>query len=154
MHIFDTGRVEQTMSLDATQQRPYTAADRPEYGEVGHGPWLPRAALPEGPDRAPLDLQERHRPRPDRGQLMAATRNTVTTVAAIKLGIFIAGLGARHRHAGRDHGLTSRFGSQTEYKAIFTIASLLKKGDDVRVAGVTVGEVKDVEIKNRQRRAR
>ena len=41
------------------------------------------------------------------------------------------------------------FGSETEYKADFTSASLLKKGDDVRVAGVTVGSVKKVEIKNR-----
>ena len=41
------------------------------------------------------------------------------------------------------------FGSETEYKAEFTSASLIKKGDDVRVAGVTVGSVKDVEIKDR-----
>ncbi len=31
------------------------------------------------------------------------------------------------------------FGTETEYKAIFTSASMLQKGDDVRVAGVTVG---------------
>ena len=43
------------------------------------------------------------------------------------------------------------FGTQTEYKAIFTSASLIQKGDDVRVAGVTVGEVKDVEIRTATR---
>jgi phospholipid/cholesterol/gamma-HCH transport system substrate-binding protein len=37
------------------------------------------------------------------------------------------------------------FGDQAEYKAVFSNASLLEKGDDVRVAGVTVGEVKKVE---------
>ena len=41
------------------------------------------------------------------------------------------------------------FGSETEYKADFSTASLIKKGDDVRVAGVSVGSVKKVEIKNR-----
>jgi len=37
------------------------------------------------------------------------------------------------------------FGSSTEYKAVFSNASMLEKGDDVRVAGVSVGEVKKVE---------
>src|SRR4051794_41232103 len=37
------------------------------------------------------------------------------------------------------------FGASTEYKAVFANASMLKKGDDVRVAGVSVGEVKKVE---------
>ncbi len=41
------------------------------------------------------------------------------------------------------------FGTETEYKAQFTSASLLQKGDDVRVAGVTVGSVKEVEIRDR-----
>ena len=37
------------------------------------------------------------------------------------------------------------FGDSTEYKAVFTTAVVLEKGDDVRVAGVSVGEVKKVE---------
>src|SRR4051812_18453100 len=37
------------------------------------------------------------------------------------------------------------FGDSTEYKAVFSNASMLEKGDDVRVAGVSVGEVKKVE---------
>jgi phospholipid/cholesterol/gamma-HCH transport system substrate-binding protein len=37
------------------------------------------------------------------------------------------------------------FGSGREYQAIFSSASMLEKGDDVRVAGVSVGEVKRVE---------
>ncbi len=37
------------------------------------------------------------------------------------------------------------FGASTEYRAVFSSASMLEKGDDVRVAGVSVGEVKKVE---------
>jgi len=37
------------------------------------------------------------------------------------------------------------FGDRNEYQAIFTNATMLEKGDDVRVAGVNVGEVKKVE---------
>src|ERR1044072_2836702 len=37
------------------------------------------------------------------------------------------------------------FGDQAEYQAVFSSASMLEKGDDVRVAGVSVGEVKKVE---------
>jgi phospholipid/cholesterol/gamma-HCH transport system substrate-binding protein len=37
------------------------------------------------------------------------------------------------------------FGDATEYKAVFSNASMLEKGDDVRVAGVSVGEVKEVD---------
>ncbi|WP_278259692.1 MlaD family protein [Nocardioides convexus] len=37
------------------------------------------------------------------------------------------------------------FGDRNEFKAVFTNATMLEKGDDVRVAGVNVGEVKDVE---------
>ena len=37
------------MSWDAVQRRAYTQADRPQYGEVGHGPWclgLPNPPVP------------------------------------------------------------------------------------------------------------
>jgi phospholipid/cholesterol/gamma-HCH transport system substrate-binding protein len=47
--IFAGGRVRQSMSFDAVQRRAYTAADQPEYGEVGHGPWclgLPNPKVP------------------------------------------------------------------------------------------------------------
>ena len=37
------------------------------------------------------------------------------------------------------------FGDSTEYRAVFSTASMLEKGDDVRVAGVSVGEVREVE---------
>jgi phospholipid/cholesterol/gamma-HCH transport system substrate-binding protein len=37
------------------------------------------------------------------------------------------------------------FGDSNEYRAVFSSASMLEKGDDVRVAGVSVGEVKKVE---------
>jgi len=37
-------------------------------------------------------------------------------------------------------------GDQTTYRAVFTSASELKKGDDVRVAGVSVGSVRSVKL--------
>ena len=49
--IFKGNRVWQTMSFDAVQRRAYTQADRPEYGEIGHGPWclgLPNPPVPAG----------------------------------------------------------------------------------------------------------
>ncbi|KAA1416371.1 MCE family protein [Nocardioides humilatus] len=77
---------------------------------------------------------------------MTAThsRNSVFLAAAIKLGFFsivsvlVTGLlVVIMGNIGLGPGKT--------YKAIFTNASTLKKGDDVRVAGVSVGEVKNVE---------
>lgn len=55
--IFASGRVAQTMSFAAKQRPPYGPQDRPEYGEVGHGPWclgLPYPPVPVGP----LDLDD------------------------------------------------------------------------------------------------
>ncbi len=49
--IFASGRVAQTMNLNAEQRRPYDARDRPQYGEGGHGPWclgLPNPQVPIG----------------------------------------------------------------------------------------------------------
>ena len=73
-----------------------------------------------------------------------SSRNATTISAAIKLGIFtvvsllVTGLlAAIMGNIG--------FGSSTTYKAVFSSASMLEKGDDVRVAGVSVGEVTKVE---------
>lgn len=75
-------------------------------------------------------------------------RNATTVAAGVKLGVFtvvsvlVTGLlAAIMGNVG--------FGSGTEYRAIFTSASMLQKGDDVRVAGVSVGEVKEVEHHDR-----
>jgi phospholipid/cholesterol/gamma-HCH transport system substrate-binding protein len=72
------------------------------------------------------------------------SRNSVTTAAAVKLGIFtvcsllVTGLlAAIMGNIG--------FGGGVEYKAVFSTASMLEKGDDVRIAGVNVGEVREVE---------
>ena len=71
-------------------------------------------------------------------------RNAETVAAGVKLRIFtvvsvlVTGLlAAIMGNFG--------FGAGTEYKAVFANASMLEKGDDVRVAGVSVGEVKKVE---------
>jgi phospholipid/cholesterol/gamma-HCH transport system substrate-binding protein len=76
------------------------------------------------------------------------SRNSTTTAAAVKLGIFticsvlVTGLlAAIMGNVG--------FGGGKEYKAIFTTASMLQKGDDVRIAGVNVGEVREVENHDR-----
>jgi phospholipid/cholesterol/gamma-HCH transport system substrate-binding protein len=73
-----------------------------------------------------------------------SSRNATTISAGIKLGIFtvisllVTGLlAAIMGNIG--------FGSSTTYKAVFSSASMLEKGDDVRVAGVSVGEIKKVE---------
>jgi phospholipid/cholesterol/gamma-HCH transport system substrate-binding protein len=77
-------------------------------------------------------------------------RNLVTATAAVKLGVFtvvsvlVTGLLAVIMgHLGGS--------GQTQYQAIFTSASELKKGDDVRVAGVSVGEVRKVQIYGQNR---
>ena len=49
--IFHGGRVHQMMTLDAVQRPVYDAADKPMYGEVGHGPWC--LGLPNPPVPAP-----------------------------------------------------------------------------------------------------
>ena len=77
-----------------------------------------------------------------------ANRNTVTTVAAVKLGIFTAVSLVVTTVLAMIMG-NFGFGSTTEYKALFSSASLLKGGDDVRIAGLTVGSVKDVRIYDR-----
>ncbi len=71
-------------------------------------------------------------------------RNAATVSATVKLAIFtvvsvfVTGLLAVIMgNVG--------FGDRHEYEAIFTNATMLEKGDDVRVAGVNVGEVKKVE---------
>jgi len=73
-----------------------------------------------------------------------SSRNATTIAAGIKLGVFtvvsllVTGLlAAIMGNIG--------FGAGTTYRAVFTTASMLEKGDDVRVAGVSVGEVKKVE---------
>lgn len=72
------------------------------------------------------------------------SRNSTTIAAGIKLAIFtvvsvlVTGLlAAIMGNVG--------FGAGTTYQAVFSTASMLQKGDDVRVAGVSVGEVKKVE---------
>ncbi|HJQ04880.1 MAG TPA: MCE family protein [Nocardioides sp.] len=71
-------------------------------------------------------------------------RNAATLSAGIKLGVFtlvslfVTGvLTVVMGHIG--------IGSSHDYNAIFTTASMLKRGDDVRVAGVSVGSVKSVD---------
>ena len=76
------------------------------------------------------------------------SRNSTTVAAAVKLGIFtlcsvlVTGLlAAIMGNIG--------FGGGTEYQAIFSTASMLQEGDDVRIAGVNVGEVREIEHHDR-----
>lgn len=50
--IFRHSRVSQTMILNGNQRPAYTRADRPVYGEIGHGPWC--LGLPNPRQGAPL----------------------------------------------------------------------------------------------------
>src|SRR5690606_22972509 len=144
---------------DDVAQRRAEAAVRPRR-RPGVRRHRARPALP-GPARAGAAVpghrpgqRLRHRPagtaaamsrrRPPAGVARAThQRNLQTIIAATKLGVFtlvsvvVTGtLAAIMGNFG--------FGDQTEYRAVFTSASMLEKGDDVRVAGVTVGEVRDV----------
>ena len=72
------------------------------------------------------------------------SRNSTTIAAGIKLGFFtvvsilVTGLlVAIMGNLG--------FGGGEEYKAVFSNASMLQEGDDVRIAGVSVGDVQSVE---------
>ncbi len=50
--IFQNRRVSQILELGAVQRPTYDENDKPEYGEVGHGPWclgLPNPQVPIGP---------------------------------------------------------------------------------------------------------
>lgn len=78
------------------------------------------------------------------------SRNSVTAAAAVKLGIFTI---ASVLVTGLLTVIMGNigFGDTTTYSAIFTTASQLQPGDDVRVAGVSVGEVQDVEVYQRTR---
>lgn len=60
----------------------------------------------------------------------------VTVVATAMLGLTIANAGG---------------GGRTGYKAVFTDAAMLNPGDDVRIAGVRVGQVENVEITDRNK---
>jgi phospholipid/cholesterol/gamma-HCH transport system substrate-binding protein len=65
--------------------------------------------------------------------------------ALVKLGIFFAitGLATLILALTLSNG---SFGSRTTYKAMFSDATGVTKGDDVRIAGVAVGSVKSVKI--------
>ena len=77
-----------------------------------------------------------------------STRNTTFALAGIRLGIFVmvslAVTGLLVVIMGN-----FGFGPQSEYKAVFSSASELTKGNQVRIAGVAVGKVTDVEIYRR-----
>jgi phospholipid/cholesterol/gamma-HCH transport system substrate-binding protein len=76
------------------------------------------------------------------------SRNVQTTLAAVKLGIFtivsIIVTGTLAIIMGH-----LNLGSTHTYTAIFSSASELKSGDDVRVAGISVGSVSDVSLYHR-----
>lgn len=75
-------------------------------------------------------------------------RDQVTAAAAVKLGIFtVCSLLVTGLLAAIMGNLG--FGGGSEYQAVFSTASMLEKGDDVRIAGVNVGEVREVEHHDR-----
>lgn len=85
---------------------------------------------------------------PPAGSRLLSSRNRQTYSAAIKLVIFtvvsVIVTGTLAIIMGH-----LNLGSETQYRAIFSSASELKAGDDVRVAGVSVGSVSDVSLYHR-----
>ncbi len=72
------------------------------------------------------------------------SRNSTTIGAGVKLGIFsVASLLVTGLLVAIMGNIG--FGAGEEYKAVFSNASMLQEGDDVRIAGVNVGDVKSVE---------
>jgi phospholipid/cholesterol/gamma-HCH transport system substrate-binding protein len=71
-----------------------------------------------------------------------------TTSALIKLLVFIAVTVVATGSLAATIG-NFRFGGSTSYKALFTDATGLMKGDDVRIAGVRVGEIDGVSVTRR-----
>lgn len=78
------------------------------------------------------------------------SRNSHTLGALVKLGIFTATSAVVSTVLVLIMGNFALGDTQT-YSAIFANASQLQPGDDVRVAGVSVGQVDDVEIEDRTR---
>ena len=102
--------------MTTTQERPARRRRRATAGEGSRG-------------------QGRQGPQPaQRGDLAAGIKLLIFTIVSILVtGLLAAIMG------------NFGFGDSTEYRAVFSSASMLEKGDDVRVAGVSVGEVKKVE---------
>ncbi len=71
-----------------------------------------------------------------------------TTAAAVKLGIFMVVTSLATGLLVVTIGNIS-FGQTTQYKAVFSDVTGLNKGDDVRISGVRVGSVKNIEIYRR-----
>lgn len=77
------------------------------------------------------------------------TRDSTFMLAAVKFGIFtLASVLITSALVSIIGGFSG--GSKSEYKAVFSSASELASGDDVRIAGVVVGQVKDVKIHRRE----
>ncbi len=74
---------------------------------------------------------------------MSMDRRTLS--AAVKLAVFTA---ASLVVTGTLVAIMGKFGGGDthEYSAVFTSATMLQKGDEVRVAGVVMGKVRDVQI--------
>lgn len=66
--------------------------------------------------------------------------------ALIKLAIFFAVTGAATLMLVLTLGGGSMFSSDDEYQALFSDVTGVAKGDDVRIAGVSVGSVREVEV--------
>ena len=74
----------------------------------------------------------------------------LTTVALVKLLVFMVVTALATGVLAIVIGNLS-FGSKQTYRAEFVDATGLVKGDDVRIAGVKVGSVKDISIVDRTR---
>ena len=70
--------------------------------------------------------------------------------AALKLAVFLAFTGVSTLILAITLSNGS-FGERNQYKAVFNDVTGMAKGDDVRIAGVAVGSVSKIEIKDRNK---
>jgi phospholipid/cholesterol/gamma-HCH transport system substrate-binding protein len=81
---------------------------------------------------------------------MMSLRNRVTAAALVKLSLFTLASAVVTTVLVMIMG-SFALGDTTTYRAMFASASQLQPGDDVRIAGVSVGQVEEVEIADRTR---
>jgi len=70
-----------------------------------------------------------------------------TAGALVKLLVFVVVTGAATAGLAMTIGNTGLFDDAHEYKAVFSDATGVEEGDDVRIAGVQVGEVREIAIR-------
>src|SRR5690606_27119483 len=81
------------------------------------------------------------------GEPAMRSLDRATAGALVKLLVFVVVTGAATAGLAMTIGNTGLFDDAHEYKAVFSDATGVEEGDDVRIAGVQVGEVREIAIR-------